>query len=661
VKLLELALHDFRVYGGRHVFDLSSSSQDKPIILIGALNGGGKTTFLDALQLVLYGMRARCSSRKDLSYKDYLLQSIHKHATASDGASIELCFERGARGTKHQIRVRRSWKATTASVSEQLEAWVDGKFDRVLSEQWEEQIEDIAPHRISHLFFFDGEKIEALSEVGQSEELIRTAVHALLGLDVIDRLSDDLEILRRQARKAGPGSEEESRISAEVREERERIQAAIAERKDRAAELRRGWDRAQLVFKASEERFLAGGGNWAAQRIELEAKQGAARAEVENVREALRELAAGCLPILPLRTQLEGVRESADREVRGQEQSAIRGVIQERDRKVVMRVRSAGAPTEFVALLERELSADVRERASHDDCPAITGLSAEIRSHVVRLLDEDLGAAGSQTERLLERLESALEELIGLDRRLQAVPEQARVEELSKTLEEKRDQKTRLEGQLQQIQEDLGPYERELAVLTRRYEAALEKEYAAASGDDRVRRQRERMQEAREVLSAFRSEVLRKNLRRIEAAVLECFQHLVRKSRLVSNLSINPDTFTLTLTQANGRILPRRDLSAGESQLLSVAMLWGLGRVSGIPLPIVIDTPLGRLDSKHRTNLVTHYFPRASHQVIILSTDEEVRDNRLKDLEPSIAKSYLLEYLEDEDRTSVREGYFWRT
>jgi len=661
VKLLELVLHDFRVYGGRHVFDLSSSSQNKPIILIGALNGGGKTTFLDALQLVLYGMRARCSSRKDLSYKDYLRQSIHKHATPSDGASIELCFERGARGTKHQIRVRRSWKATTASVSEQLEAWVDGKFDRVLSEQWEEQIEDIAPHRISHLFFFDGEKIEALSEVGQSEELIRTAVHALLGLDVIDRLSDDLEILKRQVRKAGPGSEEESRISGEVREERERIQRAIAERKDRAAELRRTLDRAQLVFKASEERLLAGGGNWAAQRIQLEAKHGAARAEVEVVREELRELSAGCLPMLPLRTQLEGVRVSAELEAHGQEQRVIRGVIEDRDRRVVMKIRSAGAPTEFVALLERELSTDMRERTSQDDSPAITALTTDVRSQLARLLDEGLGASGGQTERLLERLESALEDLIGLDRRLQTVPEQARVEELSKSFEENRDQKTRLEGQLQQIQEDLAPYERELAVLNRRYEAALEKEYAAASGDDRVRRQGERMQEAREVLSAFRSEVLRKNLRRIEVAVLECFQHLVRKARLVSNLSINPESFTLTLTQADGRTLPRRDLSAGESQLLSVAMLWGLGRVSGIPLPIVIDTPLGRLDSKHRTNLVTHYFPRASHQVIILSTDEEVRDNRLKDLQPSIAQSYLLEYLEDEDRTSVREGYFWRT
>jgi DNA sulfur modification protein DndD len=661
VKLLELVLHDFRAYGGRHVFDLSPSTPNKPIILIGALNGGGKTTFLDALQLVLYGLRARCASRKDLSYKDYLLECIHRHSSPTDGASIELCFERGARGTRQQIRVHRNWRATSASVSEQLEVWVDGKFDRVLSEQWDEQIDDIAPHRISHLFFFDGEKIEALSEEGQSEELIRTAVHALLGLDVIDRLTSDLEILDRTARKTGSGSDAISRVSLEIRDERDRIQRAVAERTERAGEIRRLCDRERLAFASIEERFRAEGGDWAARRVELEEKQKSGRSEVERIREELRELAAGNLPLRSLRQQLVSVRESAGLEARAEEHRAFRGLLEERDRKVVRQLVGAGAAREFVSLLERELSTDLRDRSTRDDAPAITALNADVRSQLARLLDEDLDTSGGHAERLLGRLEAALEELVGIERRLQSVPEQARVEELARSVEQGRSQVAGLEGQLRQIEEDLAPLVREHEVLTNKYLNALEEEHDAVSGDDRIRRQRERMEQAREILGTFRSEVLRKNLHRIEAAVLECFQHLVRKSRLVSHLSINPSTFALTLTQTDGRVIPRRALSAGESQLLSVAMLWGLGRVSGIPLPIVIDTPLGRLDSKHRTNLVTHYFPCASHQVIILSTDEEVRENRLKDLQPSIARSYLLEYLEDEDRTSVREGYFWRT
>jgi DNA sulfur modification protein DndD len=52
--------------------------------------------------------------------------------------------------------------------------------------------------------------------------------------------------------------------------------------------------------------------------------------------------------------------------------------------------------------------------------------------------------------------------------------------------------------------------------------------------------------------------------------------------------------------------------------------LRGLAKASGRPLPTIIDTPLGRLDSTRRRHLLERYFPVASHQVILLSTDEEI-------------------------------------
>ena len=51
----ELVLHNFGVYRGRHVFELTPKSKDRPVILIGALNGSGKTTFLEGLQLAFFG------------------------------------------------------------------------------------------------------------------------------------------------------------------------------------------------------------------------------------------------------------------------------------------------------------------------------------------------------------------------------------------------------------------------------------------------------------------------------------------------------------------------------------------------------------------------------------------------------------------------------
>ena len=95
-------------------------------------------------------------------------------------------------------------------------------------------------------------------------------------------------------------------------------------------------------------------------------------------------------------------------------------------------------------------------------------------------------------------------------------------------------------------------------------------------------------------------------------------------SDLVHRIAIDTHSFSLSLYDLQGKLVPKHRLSAGEKQLLGIAFLWGLARISGHRLPIAIDTPLGRLDSSHRNNLVERYFPSASHQVILLSTDTEI-------------------------------------
>ena len=73
----------------------------------------------------------------------------------------------------------------------------------------------------------------------------------------------------------------------------------------------------------------------------------------------------------------------------------------------------------------------------------------------------------------------------------------------------------------------------------------------------------------------------------------------------------------------------------------------------------MIDTPLARLDEGHRTNIVEKFFPIASHQVMIFSTDKEIEKNDYRKLKPHMARSYAMEYLEDEGTTKKHDGYFW--
>jgi DNA sulfur modification protein DndD len=89
-------------------------------------------------------------------------------------------------------------------------------------------------------------------------------------------------------------------------------------------------------------------------------------------------------------------------------------------------------------------------------------------------------------------------------------------------------------------------------------------------------------------------------------------------------------------------------------------VLWGLARAAARPQPAVIDTPMARLDAVHRRHLVERYFPHASHQVVLFSTDTEVDREYYQALQPALVRAYHLNYDEARRATVAEEGYFWK-
>ena len=92
--------------------------------------------------------------------------------------------------------------------------------------------------------------------------------------------------------------------------------------------------------------------------------------------------------------------------------------------------------------------------------------------------------------------------------------------------------------------------------------------------------------------------------------------------------------------------------------MLASAILWTLVELSGVEMPVIIDTPLGRLDSEHRNTLINRYFPFCSSQVAILSTDTEIINNYYKELSPFLGKQYLLSGNKQKTSSTIAEGYF---
>ena len=99
-------------------------------------------------------------------------------------------------------------------------------------------------------------------------------------------------------------------------------------------------------------------------------------------------------------------------------------------------------------------------------------------------------------------------------------------------------------------------------------------------------------------------------------------------------------------------------LSAGEKQLMVISLLWALAICSKKKLPVIIDTPLSRLDSAHRVSLIQTYFPQASEQTIILSTDSEIDHTYYNMMKESVGDEFTLSYSEETKSTSIEKGYF---
>ena len=208
-----------------------------------------------------------------------------------------------------------------------------------------------------------------------------------------------------------------------------------------------------------------------------------------------------------------------------------------------------------------------------------------------------------------------------------------------------------MEREIERLERDAERAQRALAVLM---EADVRDRQRR---DDRARMLRSAAR-VRETLTAFRTATIKQHVARIEHLVLESYQHLLRKTSLVTRLSIHPENFSLTLFGRSGEVLPAESLSAGERQLLGIALLWGLAKASGRPLPTAIDTPLGRLDTDHRRHFVEHYVPFASHQTLLFSTNEEIVGDYLERLRPSIGRCYYLDHDDQRGCTHVTVGYF---
>lgn len=652
----ELVLHDVGVFAGRNRITLTPPSQAKPVVLIGGLNGAGKTTILDAIHLVLYGPLSSPVARRSGSYDAYLRSLIHHSARPSDGAAIELAFHAYNEGAERSYRVRRFWRETGSGVREQLEVLRDGAPDETLTATWAEHVEAFLPRGIAGLFFFDGEQIESLADLDRSRQVLGSALAALLGLELVDRLGADLAVLRRRHRSRQVPDEVHQRVEAakaavtQARHEEETADDARLAAQHSVDQWRK------RHFELAEQ-YQAQGGELVDQREPAEKRVASADAELKRIDTELRETAEGAAPLLMLAAALPAVSAQARRESEAARDRVVLDVLVARDNALLEQLRSLRARGAAIAAVEASLAADRAARHRTAGIELVTGLDDP--SAVEFLIGRDLPETRQKVTDLLARRAQAETELDTAERMLAVIPDAEALAPVRAERDKAQDELLRAEAGLSHAEERLAALRLQRIRAQAVYEKALDTAVLASLAADDDRRVVDHIDRVQVTVKALKQAAIRRHLDRIAALMLEALQQLMRKENLITEISIDPDTYEVELRGSSGQPLTAEQLSVGERQLLAVAMLWGLAHAAGQPLPVVIDTPLGRLDSSHRYHLVDRYFPQASHQVVLLSTDTEIDAEARKRLQRHIGRAYRLDFDAAAAATTIRPGYFW--
>jgi DNA sulfur modification protein DndD len=652
----KLRLRNLGIYAGEMTIDLTPASPEKPVILVGGLNGRGKTTLRNAILLCLHGRNAQCTNRGSKGYNQYLASLMCRTAKAGESTSVTLTYHRKVAGKVQRLEVTRSWAKVNDDVEEQFSVHVlpdenAMEIDPALATNWNEHIEGYFPSSLASLFFFDGEDILRLADKKETRELIRSAIDCLLGFNVVARLESDL------SRYIGKheGDKNYAKELQAFKDAESTLKEALAEATKSEQELevaRKEEQKAAKLVEDSNKRYDEAGGKLFEASKAIKDKEEALSTEVESLKEQYRSLAEGPAFLLLTEKLLKTARTQAESESKVLKSLMLAEHDEKRDAETLTHLSKSMDSTDILREIEKALlSTRIKKPKSSE---LVLEADEKLEPKLEHCLSRGLPSARQAIKDFVELTSKKIEELSQARADLLNMPDAGKITVFLNKKKEAQEAHVKARANLDFHEARARPATARLVSAQNNMEEAERKFRDLREVENKLRR----ALEARQSVKKFMEISTERKLAQVSDLITDAFLRLVGKVSLIQSIRINSPSLELTLTSPDGNVIESDHLSHGERQILAYAVLWGLSKASGRPLPTVIDTPMGRLDEKHRMNLAENYFHQASHQVVILSTDTEIHGKFLDAMKPGIGKMYSLEFNEKTKSTQVTEGYF---
>jgi DNA sulfur modification protein DndD len=669
--LRSVTFTDFGVYGGTQTLDLAPDAEgsfDRPIVLFRGKNGVGKTTLVEGVRLALHGPLALGPRVSRKAYEHHLRRRIHRPAGADADAPdapeppteavvrVVLDFVRG--GERHTYTVTRSWRSTGIGLVEHVAVLEDGEPpSHVAADDYNAFLRELVPAVAGDLFFFDGEKIDRLVDDGAADEALGQAIEQLLGLHLVALLDTDLGVYVDRALDRADRTAAEGEL-AEARELRDRLAEEARALSERVDEAQDALTATLAEVQRREQELASEGGAYAEKYEGLKETKKRLQLEIEGARRRLIELASGVLPFALAPNILRDTLGQMDDEARLRDAQAVADLVQ-RQRKQVRQILESD---ETYERLDARLAAGKRKQLTREVLAVFFDPSEDVveaedvylhasdydRELYAAWRAEAVGPVGAAVRDAAADFAAKEKALTATEEALAKVPPDLILQPIIEALSRLRDRQAEQEAALDALVAEAATARFKLEKAENRLARAHAALRSGEGADGKIRL----AIRTREAFADYAATLRARKVRAFADVVLDRFNALCRKAHLLDRVEVAPDTFAVTLHR-DGQAFGRSELSAGEKQLFAVSALWALREVSEVPMPVVVDTPLGRLDRDHRLAMVRTFFPHVAHQVILLATDTEVDRALAAEVAPAVSHGYRMAFDGATGSTSV--------
>ena len=640
-----LTMYNFGVYAGTNTFEFTHK---KPIVLIGGMNGRGKTTFLEAILLSLYGANsAAYKESKYNSYNQYLRSYVNRsHWSQSSYVELEFVLNESTNDT---YVVRREWDALSKITKEKICVQQNGIYSEFLTKNWAMFVESILPSALSSFYFFDGEKIAELA-VAKTDVQMKESIRSMLGITILEVLKKDIGRTIRRINKKGKSNESSSKLDG-LREERDQAISKLEQIDESVRLVAEKVETIQDELEELHKRYELQGGAVLEQRQKLIQKRAAIQTEITQNAESLIGMAATELPMVLVRDLISQIKLQAEDE---HNDFIMQQALEQMDAYLSdfagEHPDSTGASRAFVDFVRKQIEKNATHQIYEMSDHALFQINELVESTLQESIDHTKTVFSNKIalKRQLDEVDSYLTLDIN-ENELAAIYDQIKTNE-AKLIE--------AQVELNQLQQERSSVNAVVIAKTAEYNRDVETYLQKIELQEDSDRLLKYSNMALRMVDAYALELQKRKTGTLGKTITECYKKLANKKNLIQEIVMDAETLDLQYLDEKGDTVSKESLSAGEKQLMVIAILWALALCSKKKLPVIIDTPLSRLDSQHRASIISTYFPNASDQTIILSTDTEIDHNYYDMMKESVGDEFTLIYSEETKSTSIEKGYF---